>query len=252
MVRPVRVGDPSYRHRPRRPQDPCFLGQRSLRLPYRSFLWRSPDRTLQLEESYHERLKLHYGIPYHRVSSTCSSTIFSLFRSNLTARSPLALFSSVTVTTETWKLPTTVRARLASSLSSLVDGKPRTLARSSTASLPLAFSIISSFFTCPETDDAPSSLSCLLPRGVVKTPSGQDVWELAGRWTSQLVARKAGAGHGDLQPDDKVNASAKEYLVRPHLLLSLVHLISLTDARLRCWVHFSVAMEERTQARRSL
>lgn len=97
---------------------------------------------------------------------------------------------------------------------SLEDGKLPTRPRSSKSSLH--------FCNIPPVSRAYKRSSF---RGLVKNASGQEVWELAGRWTSQLVARKAGAGHGDLQPDDKINASAKEYLVR----VSRYHLSTLLD-----------------------
>ncbi|CED83942.1 Oxysterol-binding protein [Phaffia rhodozyma] len=58
-------------------------------------------------------------------------------------------------------------------------------------------------------------------KGVVKDARGQTHWEIAGRWNSQLVARKHGAGHGSLLPDEKLPANAsvlssnmpKEYLL---------------------------------------
>lgn len=41
-------------------------------------------------------------------------------------------------------------------------------------------------------------------RGVVYDSRGNVAWDIAGRWNSQLVARKVGAGHGDLNPDQTV------------------------------------------------
>ncbi|PWZ02166.1 hypothetical protein BCV70DRAFT_58390 [Testicularia cyperi] len=43
-------------------------------------------------------------------------------------------------------------------------------------------------------------------RGTVYDAQGNQTWDIAGRWNSQLVARKCGAGSGDLNPDQPVNA----------------------------------------------
>jgi len=37
--------------------------------------------------------------------------------------------------------------------------------------------------------------------------SGRVTWEIAGRWNSQLVARRAGSGNGDLLPDVSLSGS---------------------------------------------
>lgn len=51
-------------------------------------------------------------------------------------------------------------------------------------------------------------------KGMVYDSNNQLQWEMAGRWNGQLVARKAGAGTGALQPDDKVpTGRAPEYLL---------------------------------------
>lgn len=43
-------------------------------------------------------------------------------------------------------------------------------------------------------------------RGSVYDAKGNMKWDIAGRWNSQLVARKCGAGSGDLNPDQTVDA----------------------------------------------
>ncbi|KDN51452.1 hypothetical protein K437DRAFT_261781 [Tilletiaria anomala UBC 951] len=45
-------------------------------------------------------------------------------------------------------------------------------------------------------------------RGAVYDASGTQVWDIAGRWNSQLVARRCGAGNGDLNPDEQVKGPA--------------------------------------------
>lgn len=49
-------------------------------------------------------------------------------------------------------------------------------------------------------------------KGSVTDAQGNVVWDLAGRWNSQLVARRAGHGSGDLQPDTNADSS-KEYVL---------------------------------------
>lgn len=54
-------------------------------------------------------------------------------------------------------------------------------------------------------------------KGKVVSPAGKDLWDIAGKWSSQLVARRAGAGHGDLAPDETLPTTgsgevAPEYL----------------------------------------
>ncbi|KAK4054372.1 hypothetical protein OIO90_003605 [Microbotryomycetes sp. JL221] len=41
-------------------------------------------------------------------------------------------------------------------------------------------------------------------KGKVVDSQGKDCWDIAGKWSSQLVARRVGAGHGDLNPDATV------------------------------------------------
>lgn len=41
-------------------------------------------------------------------------------------------------------------------------------------------------------------------KGKVTGPDGKELWDIAGRWDSQLVARKVGTGSGDLAPDAKL------------------------------------------------
>ncbi len=47
-------------------------------------------------------------------------------------------------------------------------------------------------------------------RGSVYDAQGTQRWDIAGRWNSQLVARKVGAGSGDLNPDQTVDAPGGE------------------------------------------
>ncbi|QRW05886.1 oxysterol binding protein [Ceratobasidium sp. AG-Ba] len=52
--------------------------------------------------------------------------------------------------------------------------------------------------------------------GVIQDAAGQVTWEIAGRWNSQLVARRAGSDAGNLLPDAQVSAkqlSANEYML---------------------------------------
>lgn len=44
-------------------------------------------------------------------------------------------------------------------------------------------------------------------KGQVVNASGKKSWDIAGKWSSQLVARKVGAGSGELAPDVSVPAS---------------------------------------------
>jgi oxysterol-binding protein 1 len=41
-------------------------------------------------------------------------------------------------------------------------------------------------------------------KGKVVDKAGEEHWDIAGKWSSQLVARRVGAGHGDLAPDASV------------------------------------------------
>ena len=50
-------------------------------------------------------------------------------------------------------------------------------------------------------------------KGSVFDAKGNVTWDIAGRWSSQLVARRRGAGHGDLNPDEDVSASTAEYIL---------------------------------------
>lgn len=51
-------------------------------------------------------------------------------------------------------------------------------------------------------------------KGNLYDAQGNLQWEMAGRWNGQLVARRAGAGKGDLGPDEKIpNTPAAEYLL---------------------------------------
>ncbi|PWN21546.1 hypothetical protein BCV69DRAFT_282264 [Microstroma glucosiphilum] len=57
--------------------------------------------------------------------------------------------------------------------------------------------------------------------GQVWNGAGKLVWEIAGKWDSQLVARKAGAGKGTLNPDESVQGgfSAESNPLAEYLLL---------------------------------
>ncbi|EGF99292.1 uncharacterized protein MELLADRAFT_45770 [Melampsora larici-populina 98AG31] len=54
-------------------------------------------------------------------------------------------------------------------------------------------------------------------KGSVYDTSGKVVWELAGKWTTQLIARKAGGSNpsdrGELAPDQKVEGRGREYML---------------------------------------
>ncbi|WAQ90581.1 hypothetical protein PtA15_12A571 [Puccinia triticina] len=50
-------------------------------------------------------------------------------------------------------------------------------------------------------------------KGSVYDKNGELVWELAGKWTTQLIGRRAGSASGDLGPDESVTANrGREYL----------------------------------------
>ncbi|KAK4054159.1 hypothetical protein OIV83_001185 [Microbotryomycetes sp. JL201] len=46
-------------------------------------------------------------------------------------------------------------------------------------------------------------------KGKVVDSRGKDCWDIAGKWSSQLVARRVGAGSGDLAPDATVPTNGK-------------------------------------------
>ncbi|KAH9810195.1 Oxysterol-binding protein-domain-containing protein [Melampsora americana] len=54
-------------------------------------------------------------------------------------------------------------------------------------------------------------------KGSVYDSNGKVVWELAGKWTTQLIARKAGGSNpsdrGELAPDQKVEGRGREYML---------------------------------------
>ncbi|KAG9093089.1 hypothetical protein FS749_015118 [Ceratobasidium sp. UAMH 11750] len=53
-------------------------------------------------------------------------------------------------------------------------------------------------------------------KGTIQDAAGQVTWEIAGRWNSQLLARRAGSDVGDLLPDAQVSAnqlSANQYMM---------------------------------------
>ncbi|CAD6572572.1 MAG: hypothetical protein TREMPRED_000577 [Tremellales sp. Tagirdzhanova-0007] len=50
-------------------------------------------------------------------------------------------------------------------------------------------------------------------KGNVKDSSGHTAWDIAGRWDSQLIARRAGASSAPLDADTKFQPSQKEYLL---------------------------------------
>ncbi|KAG9000932.1 hypothetical protein FRB93_012537 [Tulasnella sp. JGI-2019a] len=56
-------------------------------------------------------------------------------------------------------------------------------------------------------------------KGNVQDASGRVIWEIAGRWSSQLVARRVGSGKGDLLPDVSLSGNAASTLGQPEYLL---------------------------------
>lgn len=50
-------------------------------------------------------------------------------------------------------------------------------------------------------------------KGSVYDARGQVAWEIAGKWTTQLIARRAGAASGELAPDQTVQTGGREYLL---------------------------------------
>ncbi|KAL7414222.1 Oxysterol-binding protein-domain-containing protein [Mrakia frigida] len=54
-------------------------------------------------------------------------------------------------------------------------------------------------------------------KGVVQDAQGRVEWDIAGRWTSQLVARKSGAGHGLLGADDDLPTTNRGGSLSPHI-----------------------------------
>jgi hypothetical protein len=60
-------------------------------------------------------------------------------------------------------------------------------------------------------------------KGVVKDAKGAVKWDIAGRWNSQLVARKAGVGHGTLEPDANLpttgGAASTPHILPEYILL---------------------------------
>jgi hypothetical protein len=49
--------------------------------------------------------------------------------------------------------------------------------------------------------------------------AGNITWEIAGRWSSQLVARRVGSGGGDLLPDVALSGAEESVSNRPEYLL---------------------------------
>ncbi|KAG8876575.1 hypothetical protein FRB98_007244 [Tulasnella sp. 332] len=56
-------------------------------------------------------------------------------------------------------------------------------------------------------------------KGHVQNASGKVIWEIAGRWGSQLVARRVGSGKGDLLPDVSLSGDASSTIGHPEYLL---------------------------------
>jgi len=50
-------------------------------------------------------------------------------------------------------------------------------------------------------------------KGQVVDSRGQTVWDIAGRWNGQLIARRTGTASGDLQPDASIPVAQAEYLL---------------------------------------
>lgn len=56
-------------------------------------------------------------------------------------------------------------------------------------------------------------------KGAVFDAEGNLTWEIAGKWTTQLIARRAGIAAGDLPPDQSVSENVSSASSSPYLLL---------------------------------
>lgn len=54
--------------------------------------------------------------------------------------------------------------------------------------------------------------------GYVESASGTRTWEIAGRWSTQLLARRYGSGREDLKPDDTIPRSTISTAGQPEYL----------------------------------
>ncbi|PLW29728.1 hypothetical protein PCASD_15592 [Puccinia coronata f. sp. avenae] len=84
-------------------------------------------------------------------------------------------------------------------------------------------------------------------KGSVYDKNGELVWELAGKWTTQLIGRRAGSASGDLGPDESVTASrGREYLQlwknspqpanMPFNLTTFAVTLNAINGRLKVWL----------------
>ncbi|BGP57314.1 hypothetical protein JCM8202v2_004954 [Rhodotorula sphaerocarpa] len=56
-------------------------------------------------------------------------------------------------------------------------------------------------------------------KGDVKDANGRRSWDIAGKWSSQLVARRVGAGHGELAPDATIPTNPAGEVVPEYIRL---------------------------------
>ncbi|GAA5867313.1 hypothetical protein JCM3774_003542 [Rhodotorula dairenensis] len=56
-------------------------------------------------------------------------------------------------------------------------------------------------------------------KGDVKDAQGRKCWDIAGKWSSQLVARRVGAGHGELAPDATIPTDGAGEVVPEYIRL---------------------------------
>lgn len=84
-------------------------------------------------------------------------------------------------------------------------------------------------------------------KGSVYGKNGELVWELAGKWTTQLIGRRAGSASGDLAPDESVTPSrGREYLQlwkntpqppnMPFNLTTFAVTLNAINSRLKVWL----------------
>jgi len=84
-------------------------------------------------------------------------------------------------------------------------------------------------------------------KGSVYDKNGELVWELAGKWTTQLIGRRAGSASGDLAPDESVTPSrGREYLQlwkntpqppnMPFNLTTFAVTLNAINSRLKVWL----------------
>jgi len=84
-------------------------------------------------------------------------------------------------------------------------------------------------------------------KGSVYDKNGEIVWELAGKWTTQLIGRRAGSASGELAPDELVTASRGEDYIelwkntpqppnRPFNLTTFAMALNAINPRLKVWL----------------